>query len=109
VLLGVRGERDRTGQPALVGERPVHQAAHGVVVERLEGEQHAPRQQRRDHREVRVLGGRGEQRDVRSSTAASSESCCVLLNRCTSSMNSTVGAPPARRCAARRRSPRGRP
>ena len=28
---------------------------------------------------------------VRSSTAASSESCWVLLNRCTSSMKSTVG------------------
>ncbi|PSK62210.1 hypothetical protein B0E53_05889 [Micromonospora sp. MH33] len=35
---------------------------------------------------------------VRSSTAASSESCWVLLNRCTSSMKSTVGGPPARRC-----------
>ncbi len=34
---------------------------------------------------------------VRSSTAASSESCWVLLNRCTSSMNRTVGGPPARR------------
>jgi hypothetical protein len=34
---------------------------------------------------------------VRSSTAASRESCWVLLNRCTSSMNSTVGGPPARR------------
>jgi hypothetical protein len=34
---------------------------------------------------------------VRSSTAASSESCWVLLNRWTSSMNSTVGRPPARR------------
>jgi len=34
---------------------------------------------------------------VRSSTAASSESCWVLENRCTSSMNSTVGAAPERR------------
>ena len=34
---------------------------------------------------------------VRSSTAASSESCWVLLNRCTSSMKSTVCGPPERR------------
>ncbi len=34
---------------------------------------------------------------VRSSTAASSESCWVLENRCTSSMNSTVGGAPERR------------
>src|SRR5690606_39508580 len=36
---------------------------------------------------------------VRSSTAESSESCWVRLNRCTSSMNSTVGGPPDRRRA----------
>ena len=44
-----------------------------------------------------------------SSTAASSESCWVFEKRCTSSMNSTVGRPPRRRCARCSPSRRRRP
>jgi hypothetical protein len=61
VLARLRSELDGTGQAALVAHRPVEQRADVVVGERAQGEEQRPRQQRRDHRERRVLGGRGDQ------------------------------------------------
>ena len=61
---GVVVERHRAGQAALVGQRAVDQLADVVVGQRLQGQQQAARQQRRDDREERVLGGRRDQRDV---------------------------------------------
>src|SRR5205823_5368051 len=50
------------GQAPLIGQRPLDQAPDRLVVQRVQGQQHAAGQQRRDHREVRVLRGRREQR-----------------------------------------------
>jgi hypothetical protein len=63
VVFGLGGEGDRAGQAAFVDQGAANQTADGVVIEGLQGEQDAARQQRRDHREVRVLGRGGEQRD----------------------------------------------
>ncbi|PSK62211.1 hypothetical protein B0E53_05890 [Micromonospora sp. MH33] len=46
MVLGVGRQGERAAQPALVGHRAAQQAAYGVVVEGLEGEQHAAGQQR---------------------------------------------------------------
>ncbi len=61
MLLGLVGERDRTAEPALVGDGAAHQLAHRRLVGGCRVSS-TPGQQWRDDREVRVLGGRREQR-----------------------------------------------
>ncbi len=60
--LGVLRQRHGASQAARVAERPAHQAADVLVVEGLQGQQQGAGQQRRDDREVRVLGRGGDQR-----------------------------------------------
>ena len=61
--VGQRGvvQADRARQPAVVAERPPDDLPHVLVAERLQGEQQGPGQQRADHRERRVLGGRADE------------------------------------------------
>ncbi len=62
VALGLPGEGDGALEAALVGEGALDEALDVVVGERFEGEQQGAGQQRRDHREVRVLRRRRDQR-----------------------------------------------
>ena len=62
VVQGLVVEADRAAQAALVGQRAADHLAHVVVAERLQGEQQRPGQQRPDHGERRVLGGRADER-----------------------------------------------
>ena len=97
MVLGVLGQGDRAAQAALVGERAPDQRPDRLVVERLQGQQHAPRQQGEMIEKYGFSVVAASSVTVPSSTADSSESCWVLENRCTSSMNSTVASPPVRR------------
>ena len=63
VLLGLRRQLDRAIEPAVVGHGPVQQPADVVVGERREGEHEGSGEQRRYHRERRVLGRRGHEGD----------------------------------------------
>ena len=67
---------DGTVEPARIGDRAIDQHAEVVVGERLEREQQRPREQRRDHRERRVLGRRRDQDDPAVLDAGQQ---CVLL------------------------------
>ena len=61
VVGGVGGEGVRAVEPALVGERGGEELGDLLVGERLERDEHRPRQQGRDDAERRVLGrGRDE-------------------------------------------------
>lgn len=46
VILGLGGQGECAGQATLVGDGAAQQTPHRLVVQRLQGEQHAPRQQR---------------------------------------------------------------
>ena len=56
-------ELDRAGEPARVGDGAVDEHAEVVVGEQLERQQQRAGQQRGDHRERRVLGGRRDEDD----------------------------------------------
>ncbi len=63
MVFGLLIKSDGPAQPALVGGRAADEPPHGVVVERLEGEQHTPGKERRDDGKIRILRGGREQRD----------------------------------------------
>ena len=63
VLPRVVGEGELPGQAALVDQGAVEHLGDVVVGQRVELEQQAARQQRRDHREERVLRGGGHEGD----------------------------------------------
>ena len=56
-------DREAAGQAALVDERQGEHRPDVVVGQRLQAQQQAAGEQRRDHREERVLGGGGDQGD----------------------------------------------
>ncbi len=60
---GLVGQLERAGEAALFGEGAVEQRGDVGVGERLQGEQERAAEQRRDHRERRVLRCRGDQGD----------------------------------------------
>jgi len=63
VVERVLGQRQPPAEPALVGHRALDDAAHLLVGQRLEPEDTEARQERRVDLEVRVLGGRADERD----------------------------------------------
>ena len=63
-LEGVRGDRDRTAETALVGEGAQDDHPHFGFPERLEHEDAGPREQRGDHLEGGVLGRRADEGDI---------------------------------------------
>ena len=63
VVLSLRGELQPAAVAARVGEGAADHLADVVVGQRFQAQQQRPRQQRRDDREERVLGGRGDERE----------------------------------------------
>ena len=62
VLARVVGQADSAVEPPGVDKRSIDQGRQILVVQWLEREDQAARQQWRDHREARVLGGRSDER-----------------------------------------------